>query len=180
MQSSENKRSAQHMSRLRSLPMGEFLLTWMPERFYQEGVYVKDKQPGRERFKCDTKRNFFYLNERANEKPGNIMDFLSDCEGIKFIYVLELLEQYLAYTLSDRSESEPLKRVYWERKDGSVGAWGTRNPDRGNDAKMVFDRKMKNLEEQFRAGHMSEEMYIQCLEQYRSEFEAKGGENRVE
>ena len=175
----EYKRSAQHMSRLRSLPMGEFLLTWMPERFYREGVYVKDRRSGRERFKCDTKRNFFYLNERANERPGNIMDFLSDCEGIVFIYVLELLEAFLAYTLSDKSEPEPFKSVYWERKDGTVGSWGSRNPERGNDAKMIFDRKMQSLEEQFRAGHISYEGYIQWLELYRSEFEATGGECRA-
>lgn len=173
----ENKRSAQQMSRLRTLPMGDFLLEWKPERFYQDGRYVLDRE--RPRFKCDTKRNIFYLNERADEKPGNIMDFLADCEGIKFIYVLELLEQYLAYTLSDKSESKPLKNIYWERKDGTVGSWGSRNPDRGNDAKMIFDRKMENLEEQFRAGRMSEDMYLQYLEQYWSEFEASGGENRV-
>lgn len=175
----EYKRSAQHMSRLRSLPMGEFLLTWMPERFYREGVYVKDRKPGRERFKCDTRRNIFYLNEKANERPGNIMDFLSDCEGIVFIYVLELLEAFLAYTLSDKSEPEPFKSVYWERKDGTVGSWGSRNPERGNDAKMIFDRKMQSLEEQFRAGHISYEGYIQWLELYRSEFEATGGECRA-
>ena len=173
----ENKRSAQQMSRLRTLPMGEFLLEWMPERFYQDGRYVLDRES--QKFKCDTQRNIFYLNEKANEKPGNIMDFLSDCEQITFIYVLELLEAYLAYLTGGRMEPEPFKNVYWERKDGSVGSWGSRNPNRGNDAKMVFNRKMENLEEQFRAGHMSEEMYIQCLEQYRTEFEARGGENRA-
>lgn len=173
----ENKRSAQQMSRLRTLPMGEFLLEWMPERFYQDGRYVLDRE--RPKFKCDTQRNIFYLNEKANEKPGNIMDFLSDCEQITFIYVLELLEAYLAYLTGGRMEPEPFKNVYWERKDGSVGSWGSRNPNRGNDAKMIFDRKMKNLEEQFRMGRMSEDMYVQCLEQYRTEFEARGGENRA-
>lgn len=173
-----NKRSQQQMSRLRTLPMGDFLITWMPERFYQDGRYVLDRE--RPRFKCDTKRNVFYLNESENEKARNIMDFLSDCEQITFIYVLELLEAYLAYLMGGCMEPEPFKNVYWERKNGSVGAWGSRNPNRGNDAKMVFDRKMDNLEEQFRAGHISYEGYIQWLEQYRSEFEAAGGENRAE
>lgn len=177
MQNSEYKRSQQQMSRLRTLPMGDFLLEWNPDRFYQDGRYVLDRQ--RPRFKCDTKRNVFYRNEAENEKAGNIMDFLSDCEQIVFIYVLELLEAYLAYLMGGCVEPEPFKNIYWERKDGTVGSWGSRNPDRGNDAKMVFDRKMDNLEEQFRAGHMSEEMYIQWLELYRSEFEAAGGDGCV-
>ena len=178
MQSSEYKRSQQQMSRLRTLPMGDFLLEWNPDRFYQDGRYVLDRE--RPKFKCDTKRNIFYLNERANEKPGNIMDFLSDCEQITFIYVLELLEAYLAYLTGGRVEPNPFKNIYWERKNGTVGSWGSRNPSRGNDAKVIFDRKMENLEDQFRAGHISYEGYIQWLEQYRSEFEAAGGENRAE
>lgn len=169
----ENKRSQQQMSKLRTLPMGDFLIAWMPERFYQDGRYVLDRQ--RPKFKCDTQRNIFYLNEKANEKPGNIMDFLSDCEGVVFIYVLELLEAFLAYLTGGCVEENPFKNIYWERKDGTVGSWGSRNPERGNDAKMIFDRKMQSLEEQFRAGRMKEEMYVQCLEQYRTEFEAKGG-----
>lgn len=173
----ENKRSQQQMSKLRTLPMGDFLLEWMPERFYRDGRYVLDRQ--RPKFKCDTQGNVFYRNEYENEKPGNIMDFLSDCEQIVFIYVLELLEAYLAYLTGGCVEPEPFKNVYWERKNGTVGSWGSRNPSRGNDAKMVFDRKMESLEAQFRMGRMSEDMYLQCLEQYRVEFEARGGENRV-
>ncbi|MBQ4543415.1 MAG: hypothetical protein IJA19_04510 [Clostridia bacterium] len=173
----ENKRSQQQMSRLRTLPMGDFLLEWNPDRFYQVGRYVLDRE--RPRFKCDTKRNVFYRNEAENEKAGNIMDFLSDCEQIVFIYVLELLEAYLAYLMGGCVESEPFKNIYWERKDGSVGSWGSRNPSRGNDAKMIFDRKMENLERTYREGRMSEWDYRTQLEEFRSEFEARGGENRA-
>ena len=99
------KFSKEQLDKARDVDLGAYLMQTDPDRFYKdEHGYIRDLQ--REKFKVDTKRNKYFMNQNVENAIGNPIEYLDKIVGMGFVRAVETLLAFENSNSKKRSEQE--------------------------------------------------------------------------